>query len=213
MLQKKILRQEMLKRRKQILSIDRNGKNLTIAEVNGMWNKLFQLIEKSNWQGKTISFFYPIGSEIHVLRLYDKLLEFFPDPDITAALPVVTAPNQPLVFRQYQAGDQLVAENFGTYAPEAGKPIVFPEIMFVPLLAFDRKKFRLGYGGGFYDRSIAELCQYWQGQIPNSMFGKFIKKMPLTIGIAWSGQEVLTIPTEANDLPMDIIVTEQEVFI
>ena len=105
-------------------------------------------------------------------------------------------PGAPLDFRSWQPGDALVAAAFGTQEPAAGQASVEPEILLVPLLAFDARGYRLGYGGGFYDRSLAWLRR--RGDI-------------LVIGLAYAGQQVDRVPQDENDQRLDWVVTDQAV--
>lgn len=109
------------------------------------------------------------------------------------ALPIVVGKGLPLVFRLYEPGDALVANPMGIHEPLATGPAVEPDIMLVPLLAFDILRNRLGYGGGFYDRTIA---------------GLHIAKPVMTIGIGYAYQQVPQVPTGPNDRRLDRIVTE-----
>ncbi|MBK5927466.1 5-formyltetrahydrofolate cyclo-ligase [Rhodobaculum claviforme] len=110
-------------------------------------------------------------------------------------LPVVTGRARPLVFREWRFGAPLVAAAFGVHVPRTGARCV-PDVLIVPLLAFDRRGHRLGYGGGFYDRTLAGLRAAGR---------------PRAIGIAFSTQEVAAVPVTDTDLPLDLIVTEAEV--
>ena len=110
-------------------------------------------------------------------------------------LPVVVARGQPLIFRGWRPGEPLAPAGFGTEAPASG-PELLPEVLIVPLLAFDRQGTRLGYGGGFYDRTLQAL----RTSAPR-----------LAIGLAFAAQEVSSLPREVTDQPLDLIVTEAEV--
>jgi len=116
---------------------------------------------------------------------------------IASALPA-TDSGATLVFRRYRPGDPLVPAGFGTLAPEAKAEEVDPDLVIVPLVAFDRAGTRLGYGRGFYDRGIHRL---------RARGGK-----PLTVGLAFAVQEVAAIPAEGHDVRMDWIVTEAATF-
>jgi 5-formyltetrahydrofolate cyclo-ligase len=111
------------------------------------------------------------------------------------ALPAVTGPTA-LDFRRWQPGEALISGRFGTRAPALSAPIVDPDLVLIPLVAFDRHGGRLGYGRGFYDRAIAAL--HARGLRP-----------PL-VGLAFSVQEVTRIPREPHDVRLDWIVTETE---
>jgi 5-formyltetrahydrofolate cyclo-ligase len=109
------------------------------------------------------------------------------------ALPVVLEANQPLVFRAWSPGDDLEPAAFNTQIPSADKPELTPGVVLAPLLAFDRRGYRLGYGGGFYDRTLDILRNC--GEV-------------LAIGLAYAGQEVPAVPHDPNDKRLDWIVTE-----
>ncbi|MDT7950734.1 MAG: 5-formyltetrahydrofolate cyclo-ligase [Acetobacteraceae bacterium] len=110
------------------------------------------------------------------------------------ALPVTPAIGQPLSFRCWRPGCPLRPGRFGTFEPE-GEPLV-PTVLLVPLLAFDRSGARLGYGGGFYDRTLARAA-------PGT----------LAIGCAYALQEVARVATETHDHPLHAIATELGVIV
>jgi 5-formyltetrahydrofolate cyclo-ligase len=114
---------------------------------------------------------------------------------ITVGLPVVL-PGGGLVFRRHEPGHVLVPGGFGTMVPVEAAPPVDPDVIIVPLVGFDRSGTRLGYGKGHYDRTIAALRA--RGLAPR------------LVGVAFSAQEVDTIPHEPHDVPLDVIVTETE---
>lgn len=109
-------------------------------------------------------------------------------------LPVVLGPARPLLFRRYDG--RLEAGSFGTSHPPADCPVLEPQVLIVPLAGFDRAGNRLGYGGGFYDRSLQAL----RANAP-----------VLAIGLAYAVQEIRAIPTEPTDESLDIIVTDREI--
>ncbi len=111
------------------------------------------------------------------------------------ALPVIEAAGEPLKFRQWTPGCEMVPGAFGAAIPESGDWIT-PEILIVPLVAFSRAGGRLGYGGGFYDRTLEGLRAV---------------KPTLAIGFAFAAQELNDLPLEPTDQPLDLIVTEREV--
>jgi 5-formyltetrahydrofolate cyclo-ligase len=97
------------------------------------------------------------------------------------------------VFRAWSPGDDLEPAAFNTQIPSADKPELTPGVVLAPLLAFDRRGYRLGYGGGFYDRTLDFLRNF--GEV-------------LAIGLAYAGQEVPVVPHDPNDKRLDWIVTE-----
>lgn len=109
------------------------------------------------------------------------------------ALPVVDKENKALIFKEYAA--ELVSGSYGIAVPALSAKIVKPMVLLVPLLAFDRKGHRLGYGAGYYDRAIAAL----------RADGAPLK----AIGIAYACQEITEIPVEPHDEMLDAVVTEQ----
>ncbi len=132
-----------------------------------------------------LSAFWPLPGEIDIRPLMVALH----DLGIQIALPVVARPV--LVFRAWQPADPLVLAGFGLSEPAPTAPEVRPSAMLVPLLGFDRRGHRLGYGQGHYDRAIA-ACQ------PG-----------LTIGVAFACQEVATVPVEPHDQRVHYMLTER----
>ncbi|MEL6790802.1 MAG: 5-formyltetrahydrofolate cyclo-ligase [Pseudomonadota bacterium] len=110
------------------------------------------------------------------------------------ALPVVEKRDAPLIFRRFSPGMPLVKGAFGIETPPADADAVIPTHVIVPLLAFSRDGARLGYGGGYYDRTLAHLRQ--NGPV-------------VAIGYGFGAQEVDAVPTGALDEPLDWIVTER----
>ena len=134
--------------------------------------------------GAAISGFWPMGDEIDIRPLLSALHE----RGHPIGLPVTGRRGEALVFRQWQPGAVLAPGRFGTSHPEG--PDITPDILLIPLLAFDREGHRLGYGGGFYDRTIARLPRAWR------------------IGCAYAVQERPLVPTGAFDQKLHAIVTE-----
>ncbi len=142
--------------------------------------------------GKAVGLFATFRDEIDTGPLADLLWA----AGATVALPVMVARDAPLLFRRWQAGDTLALS--AAYAiPEPGPqaPEVDPEFLLVPLAAFDRKGFRIGYGAGFYDRTLARLRAC---------------RRVTAIGYAFACQEVERVPAEAHDERVDLVVTEAE---
>ena len=109
-------------------------------------------------------------------------------------LPVVQGQEAPLDLRVWEADQPLYEAGFGTLAPSDLAPRAEPDIVLMPLLGFDNAGTRLGYGGGYYDRTLASLG-----------------RKPMLVGLAFAAQEVPHIPREAHDVPLDALVTEQGV--
>lgn len=141
--------------------------------------------------GAAVSGYWPIASEIDVLPL----LRVLAAKGHEIALPVVAGKDKPLVFRAWRDGDAMADGSFGIREPLASAARIEPRIVLTPLLAFDRQGYRLGYGGGFYDRSLADLRQ---------------ARPTLAIGIAWAAQEVPAVPHDGRDQPLDWVATERQ---
>ena len=113
------------------------------------------------------------------------------------ALPRVQGWGRPLAFHAWQPGDLLRAGPFQVMEPSPDAPLVTPEILLVPLLAFDRAGRRLGYGAGYYDMVLRDLRAH--------------APAPFAIGVAFAAQEVPEVPTGPRDQTLDAVVTEQDV--
>lgn len=107
-------------------------------------------------------------------------------------VPVIMGAGQPLRFREWSPGCAMVAGEFGALIPAEGAWLE-PEVLIVPLVGFDARGYRLGYGGGFYDRTLERLRA--RGQV-------------LAVGVAFAGQELPEVPIEPTDQKLDVIVTE-----
>jgi 5-formyltetrahydrofolate cyclo-ligase len=140
--------------------------------------------------GAPLAGYWPMGDEIDPVPA----LEAFYEAGHPIGLPVMPGPAQPLRFRAWRPGDALVDGGFGTRVPAPGAAEIVPRLLLVPLLAFDRAGYRLGYGGGFYDRTLAALRARDRGV--------------LAVGVGYRAQEVDAVPRDANDQRLDLIVTE-----
>jgi 5-formyltetrahydrofolate cyclo-ligase len=112
---------------------------------------------------------------------------------VRVLLPAVTQHGAPLEFREFGPGDPLTPDAAGLPAPPPGVAVLDPDLLFVPLLAFDAAGARLGWGGGYYDRTLAALRA---------------RRRPVAIGLAFAGQQVEAAPSEAHDQKLDAILTE-----
>jgi 5-formyltetrahydrofolate cyclo-ligase len=149
--------------------------------------------------GLTIAFYWPMGDEIDPRPLMHRAVA----TGVKGALPVCQAKGQPLLFRRWRPGTLLAPDSMGVPAPMAealpgaegpdGDAIV-PDVVLVPLLAFDRSGARLGYGAGFYDRTLAALRR---------------QRAIQAVGIAFADQELDKVPCDAHDQGLDWIVTER----
>jgi 5-formyltetrahydrofolate cyclo-ligase len=137
--------------------------------------------------GAVVAGFWPLGQEIDIR----KLLEALHARGHAVLLPETPARGNPLIFRHWHPGMAMVEERFGTLRP-TGAPAT-PTWLLVPLLAFDRAGRRLGYGGGFYDRTLAGLAG------------------AMAIGVGWAAQEMAEVPAGPLDARLDAVATEREV--
>lgn len=144
-------------------------------------------------EGGVVAGYWPLAGEIDPLPLMEALAA----RGHVLALPAVTETGGILEFRRWAIGDALETGPHGTSHP-ADAPPVIPDVVLVPLLAFDRRGFRLGYGGGYYDRTLGGLRR--GGAL-------------LAVGLAFAAQEVETVPTDSWDIPLDLIATELGVIV
>ena len=157
-----------LKRKGFAAEIARRAENLNLAK------------------GIIVGGYHALPDEADPVRLLEKLVEL----GCHIAYPRVVGKGAALQFHRVPDGEVLAPGAFGIHEPLDTWPRVAPQVLLVPLLAFDSKGHRLGYGGGFYDRTIALL------------------KVP-AIGIAYSGQETGTLPAEEHDVKLDAVMTEK----
>ncbi|WP_235031142.1 5-formyltetrahydrofolate cyclo-ligase [Geminicoccus flavidas] len=141
-------------------------------------------------QMRAVALFWPLQDEIDTRPLLRALHEL----GVPTALPRITGRSEPLRFHRWHPGEPLVAGPFRVEEPAADTPEIVPAVILTPLLAFDARGYRLGWGGGFYDRTIAALRQAGH--------------RPLCVGYAFARQEVGQVPTEPFDEPLDMVVTE-----
>lgn len=138
----------------------------------------------------TVSLYFPMRDELDTEPLVAALIE----KGVRVALPVVSRRKAPLVFRAYSPGDELADGAYGELVPTADAPEVTPDVLVVPLLAFTRDGGRLGYGGGYYDRTLKALRSAGS---------------PIAVGYAFGAQEVDALPLTPLDQPLDWVVTER----
>lgn len=138
--------------------------------------------------GAAVAGFWPMGTEVDVRPLLDALHT----RGHALALPVTPRRGLPLEFRAWAPGEALVPGPFGTSHPGSGGPVA-PGFVLVPLLAFDRRGGRLGYGAGYYDRTLRLFPDAFR------------------LGVAFASQEVEEVPMEPHDMRLHAIATEQGV--
>ena len=139
--------------------------------------------------GSVVSGFWPMGQEIDIRPLLIALHE----RGHPIVLPETPKRGNPLIFRLWCPGDVMIAERFGTLRPDGAE--CAPDFLLVPLLAFDRRGNRLGYGAGYYDRTLATLP------------GRF------RLGVAYAAQELDEVPAGPYDARLDAVATERGVIV
>ncbi len=144
----------------------------------------------AGYRGAPLSGYMPMRTEIDPLPAMAEAAAHGP-----ICVPVIKGEGQPLVFSRWTPGGKMTDGPFGARVPEVDD-FITPQILIVPLVAFDRAGGRLGYGGGFYDRTLEGLRA--RGAV-------------LAIGYAYSAQEAADLPLEPTDQPLDMIVTEREI--
>ena len=148
------------------------------------------LDEFGHLAGKTFGFYWPMKGEfdprVFVLRMRER--------GSRTALPIVVKKAAPLEFREWWPGVETRPGVFGLPIPQ-GSPVLVPEVVLMPPVGFDAKGYRLGYGGGFFDRTLASLSQH----------------PPLKIGVGRELNRIATIHPQPHDIPMDVVVTERGV--
>lgn len=143
-------------------------------------------------KGAIVSGYSPIKSEIDPTPLMKQLAAH----GLSLALPVIAGLDRPLVFRAWTADTQLVRGPLGIMQPSNEAEEVEPDIIIVPLAAFDRQGHRIGYGAGQYDRTLEQLRK---------------SKHIIAIGAALAVQEIPTVPAAAHDVRLDLVLTEREI--
>ncbi|MBC58150.1 MAG: 5-formyltetrahydrofolate cyclo-ligase [Confluentimicrobium sp.] len=137
--------------------------------------------------GRVVSGYMPIRTEASPLPAMLGMIGLSP-----VTVPVIQGEGLPLIFREWRPDSAMIDGPFGALVPADGD-FLAPQVLIVPLLAFDRRGYRLGYGGGYYDRTLQALRA--SGPV-------------LAIGFAYAAQEMAEVPTEDTDQPLDMVVTE-----
>ena len=172
--------------RKKIFKIRKhyNYKNLNIDLKN-----ILEVLKKKKINRKVVGGYYPYNYEVDVI----KILEKFEKLKYKISLPRIKKESK-MDFFSWSIKDPLTINKYGIPEPTSNK-IMYPSILLVPLLAFDKNFNRIGYGGGFYDRYIKKI--------------KKDKKI-ITIGLAYSFQRLKKIPTNKYDMKLDFIITDKQ---
>ena len=175
------------KLRDKALKVRKNNSKKSII-INS--SNIYSYLKKKNCNLSIIGGYYPTNYEIDDLEI----LNYFSKKGSKISLPKIRKNNQMEFYRWYK-NDPLLINKYGIPEPE-NNTRVYPDILFVPLVAFDKELNRLGYGGGFYDRYIQKISK--------------IKKI-VKVGLAFSFQKLKTIPVNKHDKKLDIIITEKEI--
>ena len=172
--------------RKKILKI-RKKNNFKKLKIN--FKDLLEILKNENIKGKNIGGYYPYNYEVDVIEI----LKEFEKRKYLISLPKIRN-NFQMDFFEWSFKNPLIINEYGIPEPVSNK-IRYPDILLVPLVAFDNELNRIGYGGGFYDRYIKKIKK---------------KKKIITIGLAFSFQKVKKIKTNKFDIKLDFIVTEKK---
>ncbi len=154
------------------------------------FDEIMEILKKSKISSKSIGGYYPYNYEVDAIEILKK----FEKKKYRISLPKIKK-NFKMDFFPWTSKDPLAINKYGIPEPISGR-IIYPGILLVPLVAFDKNFNRVGYGGGFYDRYIEKI--------------KKIKKI-ITIGLAYSFQRIENVPTNKNDIKLDFIITNKEV--
>ena len=173
------IRKKILKIRKQ-----NNFKNFDIS-----FESLLKILKKEKIRGKTVGGYYPYNYEVDATQILKKLEK----KNYLICLPKIKK-NSQMDFYIWSSKDPLMINNYGIPEPVSNK-VRYPDILLVPLVAYDKNLNRVGYGGGFYDRYFKKI--------------KKIKKI-VTIGLAYSFQRIKKIPINKHDIKLDFIITEKQ---
>ena len=153
-------------------------------------NKIFRFFKKKKINFKNVGGYYPYNHEIDDLDI----LNFLSSKRVNISLPIIRQNNQ-MDFFEWTNKDPLKINKYGIAEPTSAKKI-YPDVIFVPLVAYDKELNRLGYGGGFYDRYFEKIEK---------------TKKILKIGLGFSYQELKKIPIDNYDKKLDLIITEREI--
>lgn len=180
------LRQAALSARQAIAKDEHEARSFAICQ------KLVEVLSALSPAQRRIALYNPIREEADITPV----LHALDAENIVTALPVVVSGQPYLSFYRFHSTLPLHEGAYGILEPQQAEEII-PDIVIVPLVAFDRSGQRLGYGKGYYDATLAHL--------------RSLNASLLAIGVAFTVQEIATIPAEAHDIPLDLIITEQDV--
>lgn len=176
---RKLQRRALLEARSRVMPDQR------IGQVAAMAPRLSHLVARviGCLAGRVVGVYWPIRGEPDLRALFAQ----WHREGAVLALPVVDAPAMPLRFVQWAPDEPLIEGRYGVAVPREGKTVL-PDLLIIPCVGFDARGYRLGYGGGYYDRTLAV-------------------SQPVTFGVAWSEAQLADIKPEPTDRPLDVIVT------
>jgi len=151
-------------------------------------DELLRELIGSSARGRVIGFCWPFRAEFDARPLVERYIGL----GLRACLPVVCGPGTPLLFREWQPGCEMFADRYGIQTPKIGETL-HPDFLLLPVNAFDVAGYRLGYGAGYFDRTLTEL-----------------DPLPLIIGMGFELARIETIRPEAHDIPLDMVITEKD---
>ena len=173
--------------RKKILNI-RKQKNF--KNSNFSFKYILKILKKKKIRGKIVGGYYPYNYEVDVM----KILNNFEKKKYLISLPKIKK-NYKMNFFNWSFKEPLMINKYGIPEPTSNK-IIYPSIFLVPLVAYDEKLYRIGYGGGYYDRYLKKIKK---------------RKKIIAIGLAYSFQKVKKIPITKHDMKLDFIITEKNI--
>ena len=173
--------------RKKILKI-RKQKNFDNS--NFSFKYILKILKKERIQGKVVGGYYPYNYEVDVM----KILNNFEKKKYVISLPKIKK-NYKMNFFNWSFKEPLMINKYGIPEPTSNK-IIYPSIFLVPLVAYDEKLYRIGYGGGYYDRYLKKIKK---------------RKKIIAIGLAYSFQKVKKIPIKEYDMKLDFVITEKNI--
>ena len=180
-----------IKSEKTRARIQAKARRAMVDDPRGAGVELIAKFPAADFRGQVIGGIWPLTGEIDTRPLMQALSAV----GFSLALPCTPRVGKPLVFRTWRDGDKLKAGPYGTREPYSDVPFIAPDVVLVPLLAFTVSGARLGYGGGFYDRSLAELRAH--------------NPAVFACGVGFAAQEAASLPTGPYDVRLDGILTEQ----
>lgn len=164
------------------------------SKNNSISLKCIDFLDQHQTQHTIVGGYYPLENEVSLIEFFDcKFRQHIP-----LCLPVTREDDRELKFREWEKDKPLASGMYDIQEPGENQKILLPNMIFLPMLAFDRRGHRLGYGQGCYDTTLVQLKQ---------------KIDLITIGVAYSEQETKLIPDEEHDVTVDFIITDEETII